>query len=275
MFFGRISFAALLLFVLAACGGGGGGDGGSGSGPPPDPAALGTTTMSSINSAQTGLSYDLDIWLPPGYSQSTATYPVIYAMDCEYRFATLTQVLQQSATKLILVNVCAMGSDRRWIDFTMPGAAPYYRFITRELIPFIDTNYRTIPTNRTLSGHSLSGEFAMYALYMENPANRYFTSIISEECSCWYDASMFFSQQLQEPIAMEQAMFDADHRLPVSLVMAGDSLGNEPEVAAVFATLSRRNYIDLRSIQPTYNLGHVPMDGPAFSDALNFIFTAH
>jgi predicted alpha/beta superfamily hydrolase len=267
MAFDRVSFAVLFLFVLTACGGGGGGS-------PPDPATLGTTTMLAINSAETGLSYDLDIWLPPGYSQSTATYPVIYAMDCEYRFTTLTQVLQQSVTKLVLVNVCAMGSARRWIDFTMPGASAYYRFITRELIPFIDTNYRTIPTNRTLSGHSLSGEFAMYALYLESPANRYFTSIISEECSCWYDASNF-SQQLPEPIAMEQAMYDADHRLPVNLVMAGDASSNEPNVAAVFATLSKRNYIGLRAIQPIYNLGHVPMDGPAFKDALDFIFAAH
>lgn len=267
MSFDRMSIAALFLFVLTACGGGGGG-------PPLDPATLGTATMSSIKSAEMGLSYDLDIWLPPGYSQSTATYPVIYAMDCEYRFATLTQVLQQSATKLILVNVCAMGSARRWVDFTMPGASPYYRFITRELIPFIDSNYRTIRTNRTLSGHSLSGEFAMYALYMESPANRYFTSIISEECSCWYDASMYFSQQLAEPIAMEQAMYDADHRLPVSLVMAGSASNNEPYVAAVFAAISRRNYVGLRSIQPIYDLGHVPMDGPAFKDALDFIFAA-
>jgi hypothetical protein len=266
--FNRMSLAALLAFVLTACGGGG-------AAPPPDPATLGTTAMSSINSAETGIAYGLDIWLPPGYSQSAARYPVIYAMDCEYRFDTLTQVLQRSATPAILVNVCAMGSARRWVDFTMPGASPYYRFVTRELIPFIDSNYRTVPASRTLSGHSLSGEFAMYALYMESPANRYFTSIISEECSCWYNASMLFSQQLPEAIAMEQAMYDADHQLPVNLVMAGDALGNEPEVAAAFATISKRNYVGLRSIQPIYNLGHVPMDGPAFKDAIDFIFPAH
>jgi predicted alpha/beta superfamily hydrolase len=259
--------AALFAIALTACGGGGGG-------PPADPATLATTSMLSIGSAQTGIAYELDIWLPPGYSQTTAIYPVVYAMDCEYRFATLIAVLQQSATKVILVNVCAMGSARRWVDFTMPGAAPYYQFITRELIPFIDARYRTDPTNRTLSGHSLSGEFAMYALYMESPANRYFTSIISEECSCWY-ASMFFSQQLALPIAMEQAMYRADHRLPVNLVMAGDSLSNETKVAAVYATISGRHYEGLRSIQPTYSLGHVPMDGPAFKDALDFIFAAH
>jgi len=257
-----------IVAALVACGGGGGGGGGQ-------PSDLGTTGMFSISSAETGLTYDVEVWLPPGYSQSTSPYPVVYAMDCEYRFTTLTQVMQQSPTKLILVNVCAMGSARRWIDFTMPGAASYYRFLVSELIPFVDAHYKSDPTNRTLSGHSLSGELAMYVLYLEDPMNRYFTSIVSEECSCWYDATMVFSRQLPQPIAMEQAMYQADHRLPVNLVMAGDMTGNEQNVAVVYATISSRGYQSLRSTQPVYGLGHVPMDGPAFNDALNFIFNGH
>jgi predicted alpha/beta superfamily hydrolase len=261
----RIASAFFIAMALVACGGGGD------SSSPPASDAFGTTVTSSIHSAQTGISYDLDIWLPPGYAKSSTSYPVIYAMDCEYRFTTLTAVLEIAATQAILVNVCAMGDARRWVDFTMPGAAPYYRFLTRELIPSIDASYRTIAANRSLSGHSLSGEFAMLALYMEDPSNRYFKSIISEECSCWYDAAMVFSQQLAEPIAMEAAMYNADHRLPVNLVMAGDTNSNEPNVALVYSTISSRGYQNLRAIQPTYSLGHVPMDGPAFTDALRFI----
>ena len=123
--FGQLASAAFLVAALAACGGGG------------DTSAGGTTTLSSIASTETGIPYDLSIWLPPGYSEGTARYPVVYAMDCEYRFATLMAVMQQASTKAILVNVCAMGSSRRLVDFTMPGAAPYYRFLTRELIPSI------------------------------------------------------------------------------------------------------------------------------------------
>jgi predicted alpha/beta superfamily hydrolase len=257
---------ALLVALMTACGGGG---------QPPDPAPLGSTSVMSVNSKETGLTYDVDIWLPPGYAQATASYPVIYAMDCEYRFTTLTQVLQETAAKLILVNVCAMGSARRWVDFTMPGALAYYHFLIRELIPLVDSRWRTDTTNRTLSGHSLSGEFALYALYLEDPANRYFTSIISEECSCWYDSAMFFSRQLPQPVAMEQAMYQSSHRLPVNLVMAGETQSNESNVAAVYATIASRNYDGLRAVQPVYSLGHVPMDGPAFRDALGFIFNIH
>jgi len=261
----RRAVGAACLGALVACGGGGT----SGQG---DAPATGTTGTSSIASAQTGMAYDLQIWLPPGYAQATTNYPVIYAMDCEYRFATLVLAMQQTRTAAILVNVCAMSAARRWVDFTMPGAAPYYRFLTLELVPFIESRYRTDPGNRSLSGHSLSGEFAMYALYQEVPAHRYFTSIISAECSCWYDASMLFQQALAQPLAMEQAMYAADHRLPVNLVMAGDDLSNGPAVSAVYDTISQRGYQDLRSIHLTYRLGHVPMDGPSFTAAMGFVF---
>ena len=291
---GGMRSAVLLLttFALTACGGGGSGSLGASVGATsPNPANAGTEIQVSISSAETGLTYDLKLWLPPGYSDAAASgatansattattyttpYTTIYATDCEYRYATLLQVAQQSATKFILVNICAMGSARRWVDFTMPGAAAYFRFLTRELIPYVESHYRASPTNRVLSGHSLSGEFALYALYMEDPAHRFFTSIISEECSCWYDANGFFSESLAVPIDMEQAMYAADPRLPVNLVMAGDTLSNEPHVAAVYATITSRHYASLRSIQPVYSLGHVPMDGPAFKDALDFVFAAH
>ena len=231
---------------------------------------------SSIGSAQTGIAYTLDIWLPPGYAAGEAAYPVVYATDCEYRWPTLLQDVQQFAarggTPVILVNICAGGSDRRWVDFTLPGAAAYFRFLTLELIPRIDSTYRTDPANRTLSGHSLSGEFAMYALYMEDPKHRYFSSIVAEECSCWFDAAQNYSAQLGTAVAMEQAMFAASGgSLPVNLDIAG--LG-EPVLASLAAQIASRNYKGLRIIQPNYvGNTHVGMDGPAFYDALAFIFS--
>jgi enterochelin esterase-like enzyme len=264
----RCLVAAWLSLSLIACGGGG-------KTPPPLPQeALGTSENSSIASAQTGMAYDLRIWLPPGYQTETVAYPVVYAMDCEYRLDTLVGVMQRIGTKAILVNVCAMGGDRRWVDFTMPGAAPYYRFLTGELIPTIDSKYRTIPTNRVLSGHSLSGQFVLYALFMEAPAQRFFTSIISEDCTCWANTSRQFFLDLGDALAMERAMYAADHRLPVTLVMAQDTEGSGPTFT--YNVITSHKHEGLRSPRlSSYNLGHVPMDGPAFSDALRFVFAAH
>jgi len=259
---------ALLAALLTACGGGG-------DAPAAASIAAGTSLTASIASAQTGLAYDIDIWLPPDYGQGTAAFRVVYATDCEYRFATLVSVLQRRAaagTSMILVNVCAMGSARRWIDFTLPGAAAYFRFLTLELVPFVEARYRALATGRILTGHSLSGELALYALYLEDPAHRYFASIVSEECSCWYDASMRFDARLAAPAALAQAMATATAgTLPIDLVLAGDTTSNQPNVAAVYALLLGQRYRGLRLVNPTYSIGHVPMDGPAFDEALTFI----
>lgn len=226
----------------------------------------------ALNSSQTGISYDLYIWLPAGYSKSVSSYPVVYAMDCEYRFSTLKQVMEQRNAQALLINVCAMGSERRWVDFTMPGAERYYQFLTRELVPYIETNYRVSGQQRVLSGHSLSGEFVLYAMYLEDPAHRFFSSIISGDCSCWYDASKNFSQDLHTALSLEQAMVASNPNLPVRLVLAGDATANERNVQPVYARLLTRNIPDLKLLHLAYSLGHVGMDGPSFNDALDFVW---
>lgn len=225
----------------------------------------------ALSSSQTGITYDLIIWLPAGYSKSVTSYPVVYAMDCEYRFSTLKQVMEQRNAQALLVNVCAMGSERRWVDFTMPGAEAYYQFLTRELVPYIEVNYRASNQQRVLSGHSLSGEFVLYAMYLEEPAHRFFASIISGDCSCWYDASKNFSQDLPMALSLEQAMVDANPRLPVKLVLAGDATANERNVQPVYARLMARNLAEFKLRHLAYLLGHVGMDGPSFNDALDFV----
>lgn len=257
---------ALAFAVLAGCGGGG-----DSAAPPMAPA--GQTLRASIHSAQTGIDYGYYVYLPAGY-QPTQAYPVIYATDSEYRFTTLSGVMQSRGTQAILVNIDATTSARRWVDSTMPGATAYFRFLTQELIPVVEARYRVDPTRRTFTGHSLSGEFVIYALYLEDPAHRYFASIISEEGSFWYRSDMVFSTVSPEATALEQGLHDAHVPLPVNLMLAGDTTSNGGLVASLYTYLSARGYAQLRIANTSYTLGHVPMDGPAFTDALAFIAAA-
>jgi len=271
----RTLIAALLTAAVAACGGGGS-SAPSSSAPTSAAAGVSTTITASINSVQAANSYALDIWLPPGYAQSAARYPVVYATDCEYRFLPLTLMLQlradRGATPVILVNICAGPSERRFLDFTMPGAAPYFAFLTKELIPYIDATYRTNPANRILSGHSLSGEFVMYALYLEDPAHRFFSSFVSGDGSFWFDSRTYQGEQYGPAVDMELAMYNASRNLPVNLVLAGGIFSNGPHVAALYATIAGQAFQNLRLIQTSYALPHVPMDAPSFNDAMTFIF---
>jgi len=261
------SVAIVLLSLVVGCGGGGE----SGDRPPAQP---GSRTLSAITSLETGVTYNYEVYLPPGYAQGTTRYPVIYAADGEYRFPVLSGALEAQGRDAILVNVWNMGGERRWTDFTMPGAEAYYRFLTRELIPWIDGIYRTDPAMRIYSGHSLSGEFAVYALYLERPGQRHFNAIVSGDGSFWARPDMSWDPaEGGEPAAtMERQMFERDRNLPVSLVLAGTSQGNGPRVALLHERLAARGYANLRLRLLPYSTGHVDMDRPSFTEALTFVF---
>jgi len=251
---------ASLMLAVAACGGGGSGN----------DAQSAQIFRESIASAHTGMAYGYYVWLPPGYASSTSSYPIVYATDSEYRFNTLQFAVQNFATPVILVNIDATSSARRWVDFTMPGAQAYFRFLTQELIPQIEARYRADPTRRIFSGHSLSGEFAMYALYLDTPGHRAFSSIISEDGSFWGEPTMTILDSAPEAVALEQQMHDTSLDLGVNLVLAGDTTSNGPRVNALSSYLSTRGYQRLRMRTASFSLGHVSMDGPAFADGLAF-----
>jgi hypothetical protein len=266
-------FPAFLATVLVACGGGG-----DASTPlaPITPASAGTTLGESISSKQTGNAYAVDIWLPPGYAQGTTIYPVVYAPDCEYRFTTLVSVLQQrialGAPPMILVNVC--DATTRGVDFTMPGATAYFRFLTQELIPFVEANWRASPSHRIFSGHSLGGEFAMYLVELDDPAKRAFDSVIAEDSSCFPEVMQITCQGAASTV--EQAIFaKTQGNLPINLVIAGDTVsGGETNALVLENLFASRHYQGMHLTQFSYSLGHIPMDGPAFNDALGFILVA-
>ena len=134
--------------------------------------------------------------------------------------------------------------------------------------------YRTDPSRRVYTGHSLSGEFAMYALYLERPGQRSFSAIVSGDGSFWARPDGIFENATNaEPAAtMEREMLERDRNLPVSLYLAGSSQANGPLVAQVHARMAARGFTGLRMRLQQYPNGHLEMDAPSVTDALAFIF---
>jgi predicted alpha/beta superfamily hydrolase len=256
----------VIVLLLAACGGAGGG--GTTAAPPAPPAQAGTRTTSAIYSTETGIAYTYQVFVPAGYAQGTARYPVIYAADGEYRFPVLSGILERRGSQAILVNVWHMGADRRWEQFTMTGAVAYYRFLTRELIPAIDAQYRTDPSWRAYTGHSLSGLFAVYAFYLEAPGERYFKAVMSGDASLWARPDRNFDTlaNATSALTLEQQMFERDRNLSATLVLAGQN--SSSRVLELYEHLRQRGYPNLRLSYRGYTQGHLEMDGPSFEDAL-------
>jgi len=50
---------------------------------------------------------------------------------------------------------------------TSGGAGAFYQFVTQEVIPIVEADYRIDPANRTLMGHSWGGLFGLYSLFRD------------------------------------------------------------------------------------------------------------
>ena len=142
--------------------------------------------------------------LPIGYNNSKANYPVLYVLDglqnIKHTVGTL-ELLTESGLipPLILVGIESLDRTR---DLTpsnagenvhggtgnsgipQSGGAPkFLEFLREELIPFVETNYRTHPY-RILEGHSLGGLFSVYTL-MES--KDLFDAFIIEAPALWWN----------------------------------------------------------------------------------------
>ncbi len=152
------------------------------------------------------------ISLPDGYEESVKKYPVLYLLDGDISYgmaASIARYLQFGNTipELIIVGIGygalkkSKGNDRNR-DYTISnrrnrpgsGGAPKFRkFLGEELIPYIDDEFRTKPDNRTLSGYSLGGLFALYSMFTEPDLfNRY---IIGSPHLAWDNFRIFSVQE--------------------------------------------------------------------------------
>ncbi len=156
-------------------------------------AALFGTEERTLFSTIRGREYHLSVALPDSYktsTEATQTYPVIYVLDGDFNFGVAAGLTRFShffrkVPELIIVGI---GYDMetteefaalRDLDFDIPGvpgASPdsvsnlFLEALTQEIIPFIDANYRTIPSDRTLQGYSSGGFFVLYALFQQPDA---------------------------------------------------------------------------------------------------------
>jgi predicted alpha/beta superfamily hydrolase len=145
----------------------------------------------------------VDVWLPPGYDEDGARYPVIYMHDGQNLFdprtsysgvdwgidEALTALMREGVTRgAIVVGVWNAGVNR-WREYMperfvrrsfrqrlvalftsrlrgVPYSDAYLRFLVTEVKPFVDNLYRTLPdpAHTSVMGSSLGGLISLYAL---------------------------------------------------------------------------------------------------------------
>lgn len=153
-------------------------------------AYIGRADTLRIASRQTSASYKVTVYMPAGYkTSSTARYPVIYQLSGNHLGKAVAGVLAglnrcggecPEAMSVAIGYDYSDANEPENRDYTYPppsslmqaagdkrgGALHFFRFLTEELVPYIDRNYPTIaaPEGRTLAGDTLAGFFTLYAM---------------------------------------------------------------------------------------------------------------
>jgi enterochelin esterase-like enzyme len=148
---------------------------------------IANSQLRNIKSSIVGREFQVKIRLPEEYDITTQLYPVLYLLDGDHAFAMATDIVQyliygQHIPDLIIASPAYDSKklpdeggknmrDRDLIPFPTPyndmtpGADQYLGFFQQELIPFMQSNYRVVPNDRSLWGYSSGGVFALHALF--------------------------------------------------------------------------------------------------------------
>lgn len=149
------------------------------------------------------------ISLPDGYEDSDSNYPVLYLTDGLqniWHVVGAAEVLTRTGGMPPII-IVGIESTNRSRDFTPTvdenrsesgGGPKFLSFIEKEVIPYIESNYRTHPF-RVLEGHSMGGLFTASAL-IQKP--NLFNAHIIISPSLWWNnheiiefAGAFFKEQ--------------------------------------------------------------------------------
>ncbi len=186
----------------------------------------------------------ISVQLPLNYKQEhNQRYPVVVLTDANFYFPMLAPIMHQYEKggllpPLILVGIgyksFELMNSLRVRDYLYPKAIPsdemkapgggqrYYQFLTHDLLPKIDSNYRTETNTRTLLGHSFGGYFSLFALLEQVAEKRNdFKGFVSASPSLWYNNNYLFR--------LPQQLANASHRDSLNVFLSVGALETPKE----------------------------------------------
>lgn len=226
--------------------------------------------ISSLQSKVLSKTIPLSIHLPANYDNSRKTYPVLYMLGSDYRarFAMLASTLdymgEGQIPEIILIGIDLPEGNRILLptradqDTSIPDG--YIEFFETELMPHVDTKYRTASYNM-LYGGSNSGFFTVYTL-LKNPIlfNAYLASSPS---------LMVIPEVLQQKIESGPLKTLTENRLLHIIYSDDEGLTNHvSEFSRVLADHKPASFT--YEVDELENQGHVPA-----MDFIQFLLTLY
>ena len=250
------------------------------------PATITGTHTRILHSNIVDDEYELSIYLPPSYESSDQAYPTLYLLDSPIVFGSaITAAMTQnwdSAVDIPEMIIIGIGKrvdnldawwpvrERDYVPTLIPNipyaghAAAFLDFIAKELIPFIDVEYRTQRDDRIIWGNSLGGIFVLYAMF--NKTNL-FTRYISGCPAFFYEETTILDYES----ALTVDTLSTETRLFVAV--GSQDQQYRPDVDAFMNALSVRALPNLKFQTLVLDgLGHAPACVPAFYYGIEAVY---
>ena len=229
--------------------------------------------------------FKIFISLPKNYNKNKDTYPAVYILDANVAFDMISTLMKLISNGLDCKQAIYIGigykdfmvmDSLRGRDYSYPykegipgsgGGKLFTAFLQNELIPLIDSAYRTKSADNTLIGHSLGGYYVMYNLLS--------SAVEDKPMFRNYIAGSPFVINDQYVVDLEQKLSNQTDSLPVKLFMCSGTIGDVDSMLIVFTDiLKKRNYkgFEFKSIVLN-DFDHMDALFPTWSKGLRYILT--
>ncbi len=248
---------------------------------PEDLIVIGNESI-NFQSDITNSEYKLYINLPESYDiASKKTYPVYYALDGNRTFDVTTRIYNGIwddgfVPEMIIVGITYSGSKtnpnlNRSRDLTPTnidriassgGASNFLKVLADEIIPFIDSHYRSDRVNRTLAGTSFAGLFAHYTLFTKPTL---FKSYIINNPTFWWDNDYSYK--------LEDEFYKNNQTLNAKVIFLTGEFDAVEKVEQMVEQIEGHNYdnltLDFRMVE---NMGHLGGEAEAINQGMSFVY---
>lgn len=229
------------------------------------------TIYKEINSEKLGESRQLKIQVPRNYDTSDKKYPVVVVFDGDYLFEIVAGNVDYAAYWEDMPEAIVVGINqyqKREADcyyseqnsLPIETGAAFFEFVSMELIPFIDKNFRT-ENFKVAVGHGQTANFINYYLLKGVPL---FQAYISLSPSLAPDMKTYLTEKMPK---LEQKIF-------YYLAVANNDKGNIKEeteaLAKSISSVENDNLLDYSEIFP--DATHYSLPAQAIPKALQKIF---
>jgi uncharacterized protein len=171
--------------------------------------------------------FQISIQLPKTYHEKPDKhFPTVVLLDGNFYFPMIASMMHRYEEAGLLPPMVLVGvgynsfeemDSLRVRDYLFPASIPsdemhavgggekFNAFLTQELLPKVDAEFRTKKGNRVLAGHSFGGYFALYSLLhqVKNKSND-FKTFISASPSLWYND--FYLKQIPAELSTRNTL---------------------------------------------------------------------